>query len=295
MLRPILAGFFAIALAAPAAAQQVDLRIENGRVSLDANGATPRQILDAWARVGGTKVVNGERIPGSALTLKLDNVPERDALEIILRSAAGYVAAPRSAAAVPGASMYDRILVLPTSTAPAATAASGRQPAMPRNMPARPTDDQDNPPVEEPAEVDPGAVFTFPQPANTPANFGTGPFGQPAQPGAFFGQPQQPPPAAQPGNPFAPVQPAAPTPFGTPVQPGQFGTPVQPGPFGTPMQPGANQPYVVPNQVPGQPPVFTFIPTEVPQPQSGTTVIGSPTPGVVQQPNQPGQQRPPRR
>lgn len=291
MHRPILVGIITFALAAPAAAQQVNLQITSGRVTLDANGATVRQILDEWARVGGTRVVNGERIPGAPLTLKLDNVSERDALEIILRTAAGYVAAPRSLTAAPGASMYDRILVLPTSTAPPASAASGRGAAAPRFTPPRPVEDQVNQATDEQPEVDPGSVFTFPQPGSQPPpNFGQGGvFGQPAQPGNFFGQP--PPQAApfgqplQPNNPFAPVQ-AVPTPFGTPVQP---------GPFGTPIQPGANQPYVIPGPVPGQPPVFTFTPTGVPVPQPGAfTVVGSPTPGVVQQPNQPGQQRPPR-
>ena len=49
-----------------------------------------RQILTEWARIGGTKVVGGEKMTGAPLTLKLVNVPERQALDIILRNVAGY-------------------------------------------------------------------------------------------------------------------------------------------------------------------------------------------------------------
>jgi hypothetical protein len=300
MHRAILVGVISVGLAVPAAAQQVKLEIANGRVTLHANGATTRQILDEWARVGGTRIVNGERISGAPLTLTLENVPEKEALEIILRQVAGYMAAPRGVAAAPGASMYDRILVLPTSTAPAATAAAGGRGAPPpRFTPPKPAEDQTEEAVmDEEREIDPGSVFTFPQPGNQVTPFGQpGGFNQPVPPGNVFGQPQAVPfgqpvqPQPQPGNPFAPVQPTQ-TPFGIPVQP---------SPFGTPVQPGVNEPFVMPNPVPGQPPVFTFTPTDPTQQQGGFTVIGSPVPGVVQpppQPNQPppqpNQQRPPR-
>ena len=42
----------------------VQLIIRNGQVSLVAKDATVRQILTEWARVGQTKIVNVERIPG---------------------------------------------------------------------------------------------------------------------------------------------------------------------------------------------------------------------------------------
>jgi hypothetical protein len=40
------------------------LSIHDGRVSIVAKDATVRQILTEWARVGRTKIVNVERIPG---------------------------------------------------------------------------------------------------------------------------------------------------------------------------------------------------------------------------------------
>ena len=63
------------------------------------------------------------------ISLELTNVPEAQALDILLRTVSGYLAAPR-AVAVPTHRMYDRILVLPASSgAPprAATAAAGRR------------------------------------------------------------------------------------------------------------------------------------------------------------------------
>ena len=56
------------------------------------------------------QVVGADKITGAPLTLKLVDMPERQALDIILRNVAGFMAAPRTAAAAPGASAYDRIL-----------------------------------------------------------------------------------------------------------------------------------------------------------------------------------------
>ena len=76
------------------------------------------QVLAEWARIGGTKIVNGERVVGPNLTLQLVDRPEREVLDAVLRTAAGFLAAPRSAA-VANLSVYDRILIIPTSQAPA--------------------------------------------------------------------------------------------------------------------------------------------------------------------------------
>src|SRR5689334_18259953 len=77
--------------AATASAQQVQLTINNGRVTLMARDATLRQILTEWSRVGQTKIVNLERIPGGPLTLQLVDMPEDQALDVLLRSLSGYV------------------------------------------------------------------------------------------------------------------------------------------------------------------------------------------------------------
>src|SRR5947199_273211 len=110
---------FAVAASSTASAD-VRLTIQDGRVSLVAKDATLRQILAEWARVGQTKIVNAERVPGGPVTLQLTNVPEEQALATLLRSLTGYVAAPRPTDAG-NLSQFDRIVVVPTiAAAPAA-------------------------------------------------------------------------------------------------------------------------------------------------------------------------------
>ena len=58
--------------------------VHNGRVSVDATSVPVRQILNEWAKLGGTKVVGVERITGAPLTMKLIDVTEARALETIL-------------------------------------------------------------------------------------------------------------------------------------------------------------------------------------------------------------------
>ncbi len=116
----------ALWLPSAASAQQVQLTLHDGRVTLDASNATPAAILAEWARVGNTRIVDAERMTGAPLTLKLEGVPEREALDIILRSAAGYIAAARRSG-VTGASSFDRIVVMPVSVN-AASAQAGPPP-----------------------------------------------------------------------------------------------------------------------------------------------------------------------
>jgi hypothetical protein len=117
---------FAISVwtAAPALAD-VLLTMKDGRVSIVAKDATIRQILTEWARVGKTKIVNLERIPGGPLTLELTNVTEVQALAVLLRSLSGYIVAPRAADAA-NLSQFDRIIIIPTlaSERPALAAAA---------------------------------------------------------------------------------------------------------------------------------------------------------------------------
>ncbi len=199
---------------------EVQIAIADGRVTIDAAGATIREILAAWAKVGQTRIVNAERVSGGPVTLHLQDVPEEQALEIILRSVSGYLAAPR-ANTIANASRYDRIFVMPTSTAPRNVPAP--QPAaMPQPI-YNPTIQQ--PPPFEGDDEDPtsnptlppgqrGPVFTFPQPGGpppTPVNVPPGtapPVRQgppPARGSAGVAVPgmivEPPPPAQQPGMP----------------------------------------------------------------------------------------------
>ena len=112
-----LAAFALLALAVSPARADVQLTIQDGRVTLVAENATARQILSEWARVGQAKIVGAERLSGPPLTLHLTDVPEAQALQTILRAASGYVVAQR-ATVVPAASRYDRILIVPRARHP---------------------------------------------------------------------------------------------------------------------------------------------------------------------------------
>ena len=145
-------------IAASADAQQsVALQFNGGRVTLRARNAPLGAILAEWARVGGAVVVNGDRIAGAPVTLELVDVPERQALDVVLRSVAGYMLGPRRAGST-GSSAFDRIMILPTSVAPRAPApapaAAARGPVM-RPGVIRPPDPNDT--VGEPGieTVDP--------------------------------------------------------------------------------------------------------------------------------------------
>lgn len=248
MRRTLLILALAVLVAAPARAQALKLAFNQGRVSVDATAVPVRTILGEWAKLGGTKVVGAERISGAPLTLKLVDVPEAQALDVILRSVAGYMAAPR--AALTGASMYDRILIMATSSvaapAPSRPAANGPNPnnGTQRFIPPRPVrqgqlaePDEDE---EDPNPPNP-PVFTFPQPGQQ---------GFP-QPGPFNGPPMVNgapmviPSAGQPQtitiNP-APAPTGPTTPFGSTgaTVPGMIQQPVvQPG---QPLPPGVRPP-----------------------------------------------------
>ena len=107
--------------AASSAAQAVSLQFDNGRVNLTAQDAPIRSILAEWARLGGTRIVNGDRITAAPVTLELTGVTERQAMETLLRSVAGYVITARNASSPPGPSTFAGVMILPTSAAPRQT------------------------------------------------------------------------------------------------------------------------------------------------------------------------------
>jgi hypothetical protein len=163
MVRKIFVPAFVTAALIVAAPLRAEVRIsmDNGKVTLKANNATVREILTEWAKVGHARIINGERVTGAPITIELTNVPEGQALDIILRSVAGYMAAPR-ASAEPNTSLYDRIMILPTSTAPRVTASAPTAPSLPTFAPPPPivsSDDNDDARVQIPR---PPIFNTFP-------------------------------------------------------------------------------------------------------------------------------------
>ena len=214
-----------IAVAAPAAAQSaVNLEFKDGRVKLVTENAPVSAILAEWAKRGRTTIVNGERIPGAPTTLQLVDVPEREALEIVLRGASGYMVAERETA-VAGTSAFDRIYVLPTSRvttgtsalpSPAAQAAQAVQsaiidddddgpppfvtgpaqrpsPQLPPGVRLPPTQgDPSRLPPNNGAIIERGVNDDEPRPAPTPTNpFGVAPGS--STPGVITPAPQRPP------------------------------------------------------------------------------------------------------
>lgn len=208
----VAAAAVGVSLAAgSAAAGDLKLTMQNGRVTIVADNVPLRQILQEWARVGQTKIVNAEKMAGPNVTLQLLDASEKDALDVLLRTASGYIAAPRPVP-VANASFYDRVTIMATSRAPAATATSMTAPTFQR--PPTPIDDNDEPiNVGMPPQPQP-VVGQFP--------------GMPAPPG--MGQ-------MQPGAPAAPL---------TSPRPGAVAAPPQPNAMPNPYQP-IRPPGVPPN------------------------------------------------
>ena len=179
LLRFALATALVTTAAAPAAAGELRLSMANGLVTLIAKDVTVREILAEWARVGQAKIVNAEKLTGGPVTLELTDVPEARALDAVLRSAAGYVMAPRMAGSS-GPSLYDRILILATSRAPAVTA-STPAPFTNRAMQQMPQNNVN--PADDDAEFGPGSPGV-PGPVNqqqTPQAVNPGQFANPGQ------------------------------------------------------------------------------------------------------------------
>ena len=230
-------GVLAVIGAASTASADVHLTIRGGRVTLIARDATVRQILAEWERVGQTKVINADRIAGGPLNLELTNVPEQQALDVLLRSVSGVVLAPR-AGTIDNLSAFERIIVMPPSVAPQPS--NNTAPAIaqaPFQQPQRLADeDQDDRPNRG------GPVFAFPQPQTTNPQMPNLPMPN-APPGGFGGQQQQQQPALvfpQPAIPGAPppVMPAPGVSTGQPAAGVSVPGMVAPAPSAVPGQPG---------------------------------------------------------
>lgn len=238
-MKTALIGVAAWLFAVSTALADVQLTMQNGRVSIVAKDATIRQILTEWARVGHTKIVNVERVPGGPVTLELVNVPESQALDVLLRTLSGYITAPRPVE-VADLSRFDRIIIMPTlASARPATSSAPTPPAFQQSPPfntqppASDEGDDERPAPNVAAPPAPrGPVFnTFPQPQVV--NPQTAPMPLLGVAGSAAAPAQTPVPAAPAAYPTAP--------YGGVAVPGMVAPPqTAPG-----QQPGA----------PGQPPI----------------------------------------
>ncbi|HEY3886752.1 MAG TPA: hypothetical protein VGL62_16175 [Vicinamibacterales bacterium] len=212
----------AIALTVPLSASAIDLKMSmhDGLVTILADNVSVAQILDEWARVGRTTILNADKVTGPLITIELINVPERQALDTLLRSASGYIAAPR-AVPMAGASMYDRVTIMPVSHPPAATMAIAPPPPV-FQRPPTPNDDDDAP-VNMMLQREIMQREREARPAGNPA---------------FAPYPGMQPPAANQG-PATSAQPGA-----TSTQPGVIMTSPTPGALPKPPTPnGVSNPY----------------------------------------------------
>jgi hypothetical protein len=238
----LLACALLAATVAPASAQSVKLSFNGGRVDLSAENATVRTILNEWARVGGTRIVNAERLAGPPITVEFRGAYEQQVLEALLRSVSGYIVGPRLAAASsPNTSGFDRIVILANSTAPRTTPVTPAVSRPPGPQPLRrfpqPVEDD---PIEDPDdEEEPEVNVPSPGRPETPADLRRR-LGQllEADPDDDDADEEEPAPApAAPANPFGVTTGAARPGVITPVPAARPGAGPGPGPGPGPTRP----------------------------------------------------------
>lgn len=252
--RGLIGALWMILAIAPALvhASTVELTLRDGRVSLVASDATPAQIFDAWSRTGGVAVINADRLPSTPVTIRLDDVPEEQALDTVLRSVSGYLARRRVVADA-SRSLFDRIVILATPATARVTAPAPPPPARAAGTPA-PVFPQAPAAMQEAPRPDAAAAASQPaaEPAGIPQGPGVvrliGPDGQPmeddqvgappppATPYSGGDAPNAPPRGARPG--FVPPQAPPPT-AGTPAP---IGVPAPGMVVPTPAPPNRTQP-----------------------------------------------------
>jgi hypothetical protein len=103
------------------------------------------------------------------VTIELQDVPEDQALDILLRSVSGYLVAARETA-ITGASSFDRIYILPTSARPTTAAAAPQQPQQAFQL----QDDSDDDPLPPTGARAPGGAPGARLPRDIPQPGATG-------------------------------------------------------------------------------------------------------------------------
>lgn len=110
------AGLVAAALTTPvASANELELSMNNGHVTIRATDTLISEILAEWGRIGNTAIIDANVLSDRTVTIELVDVPEARALRTLLRTAGSYMAAPRAVMS-DGVSRFDRIMILATST-----------------------------------------------------------------------------------------------------------------------------------------------------------------------------------
>lgn len=227
------------------AGQEPSIRLEfqNGTVTLVARNATLGAILERWAQVGATTIVNAGSSLAVPVSIELDGVPERAALTTLLRGLPGYLLADRQGPAT-GRSQIDRIVLLASRTIPA--------PPQPLNLPSAP------PPTPGPVQVS-GIILPDPNDISTDGLVNTGATAGSDPPGTRSNAIAPSVPSRTPG--FT----GAATVMGS-ARPGVVAAPAQTSPSNvvTPTQAGSSQPGPVPGAPAPEP--YRLPPPFVPEP-----------------------------
>jgi hypothetical protein len=157
----------ALAQTSPSA-RVLDLSFNNGTVTLVAKNVTVAEIMAEWARKGGSRVVNAEKLVGTPMSYEFQNMPEVTVLQSVLRSAAGYIAAPRRPGGPVGASTLEQVQILATSRPTQSSVTTMPANPMSNPIPIMGSPDDDIPPVvpERPTPQNPSQ----PQRPMTPTN-----------------------------------------------------------------------------------------------------------------------------
>jgi hypothetical protein len=110
-----------------AAAQELRVDFKDDLVTVVASDVPLLQILQRWAANGDATLVNERAVGNTPVTVQLVGVPQKEALNILLRDVNGYILMPRRETSR-GASLFDRMIFTARSTAsqsPAARPAAG--------------------------------------------------------------------------------------------------------------------------------------------------------------------------
>ncbi len=185
--------------------RKLDVSFNNGRVTIVAENVTLTEIFAEWARKGGSRIVNAERLPGAPVMLtEFKDQPEADVLRTLLREFPGYAAAMRPQPPGGGSTVQTVfILAVRATTATASPASAINQPqpapqAAPRMIQGTP--DDEIPPVRplvgEQPPVTPGGAA---QPTNPTLRTGPGGTVTSTVPGVII--PGPPAPAGSPTTP----------------------------------------------------------------------------------------------
>lgn len=168
-----------------------------GRMTVIAGDVPLRTIIQEWARIGGVTLTNPQQLSLAPVTVELRNVPEAEAIDVLLRSLSGYLLRPRAAESG-GSSVFARLAVM--GPPKMASARAGETPAglaVPAGDADEPGAEAPDDPSSPPPGVAPSADGAF-VPSRAPS--GAPPARMPSGPAAVIGQ-------ARPGLPApAPLQ-----------------------------------------------------------------------------------------